>query len=57
MITKWLASVESLEEAKSLVEQLPHILDMKNPSEGALGALNHQTVTEIVNFSSHSQHG
>jgi uncharacterized protein (UPF0264 family) len=50
MITKWLASVESLEEAKSLVEQLPHILDMKNPSEGALGALNHQTVTEIVNW-------
>lgn len=50
MITKWLASVESLEEARLLVEQLPDILDMKNPSKGALGALNHQTVTEIVNW-------
>ncbi len=50
MITKWLASVESLEEAKLLVEQLPDILDMKNPSKGALGALTHQTVTEIVKW-------
>lgn len=50
MITKWLASVESLEEAQLLVEQLPDILDMKNPSKGALGALTHQTVTQIVNW-------
>jgi|TARA_R110000851_G_scaffold124035_1_gene254048 (5-formylfuran-3-yl)methyl phosphate synthase len=50
MITKWLASVESLEEAQLLVEQLPDILDMKNPSKGALGALTHQTVTQIVKW-------
>lgn len=49
-MTKWLASVQSLEEAQSLVEHLPDILDMKNPSQGALGALNHQTVAEIVHW-------
>lgn len=49
-MTKWLASVQSLEEAQSLVEHLPDILDMKNPSKGALGALTHQTVTDIVRW-------
>lgn len=49
-MTKWLASVQSLEEAQTLVAHLPDILDMKNPSQGALGALNHQTVAEIVHW-------
>lgn len=49
-MTKWLASVKSLEEAQSLKQHLPDILDMKNPSEGALGALTTQTVTEIVQW-------
>jgi uncharacterized protein (UPF0264 family) len=52
-MTRWLASVQSLEEAQSLVEHLPDILDMKNPSQGALGALTHQTVTEIVRWINH----
>jgi len=47
-MTKWLASVKSLEEAQSLHQHLPDILDMKNPSEGALGALKTQTVMDIV---------
>lgn len=49
-MTKWLASVQSLEEAKALLPILPDILDMKDPSKGALGALSVETVTEIVNM-------
>ncbi|ODN68337.1 hypothetical protein A9E74_00310 [Methylophaga muralis] len=49
-MSRWLASVQSLEEAQTLVEQLPDILDMKNPSQGALGALMHQTVADIVQW-------
>ena len=47
-MSKWLASVQSLEEAKSLLSCLPDILDMKNPAQGALGALSVDTVSEIV---------
>jgi len=47
-MTKWLASVQSLEEAQILLPALPDILDMKDPSKGALGALNVEIVTEIV---------
>ena len=45
---KWLASVQSLEEARILLPVLPDILDMKNPSQGALGALQVDVVSEIV---------
>jgi len=47
-MTKWLASVQSLAEAQTLLPALPDILDMKDPSKGALGALNVEIVTEIV---------
>lgn len=47
-MSKWLASVQSLEEAQLLLPVLPDILDMKNPSEGALGALNVELVKDIV---------
>mgnify|MGYP000420874830 FL=1 len=47
-MTKWLASVQSLEEAQILLPALPDILDMKDPSKGALGALNVDIVTGIV---------
>ncbi|MFW5451705.1 MAG: (5-formylfuran-3-yl)methyl phosphate synthase [Methylophagaceae bacterium] len=47
-MSKWLASVQSLEEARTLSAALPDILDMKNPSQGALGALSVDTVTQIV---------
>lgn len=47
-MSKWLASVQSLEEAQTLLSVLPDILDMKNPAKGALGALSVATVTEIV---------
>ncbi|MDH5357518.1 MAG: (5-formylfuran-3-yl)methyl phosphate synthase [Gammaproteobacteria bacterium] len=47
-MSKWLASVQSLEEAQTLLPILPDILDMKNPSQGALGALTVNTVSQIV---------
>ena len=47
-MSKWLASVQSLEEAQTLLPVLPDILDMKNPSEGALGALKVEIVSQIV---------
>ena len=47
-MSKWLASVQSLEEAQTLLPVLPDILDMKNPSKGALGALTVKTVSQIV---------
>ena len=47
-MSKWLASVQSLEEAQTLLPVLPDILDMKNPAEGALGALTVEIVSQIV---------
>jgi len=47
-MSKWLASVQSVEEAQILLPVLPDILDMKNPALGALGALSVDTVTKIV---------
>lgn len=47
-MTKWLASVQSLAETQILLPCLPNILDMKDPSKGALGALSVESVTEIV---------
>lgn len=49
-MTKWLASIKSLEEATLLESLLPDILDMKDPARGALGALTVAEVTEIVGF-------
>lgn len=46
----WLASVQSLAEAQALSANLPDLLDMKNPADGALGALPVNTVTEIVGW-------
>ncbi len=48
LMSKWLASVQSIEEAQILLPVLPDILDMKNPSQGALGALAVETVADIV---------
>jgi len=47
-MTKWLASVQSLQEAHALSAVLPDILDMKDPAKGALGALSVSTVSQIV---------
>jgi len=47
-MTKWLASVQSVDEAHTLLPVLPDILDMKDPSQGALGALPVSVVSDIV---------
>lgn len=49
-MTKWLASVQSLEEAKALQQTLPDILDLKDPASGALGALPFTTVQSVVRW-------
>lgn len=49
-MSKWLASVQSLEEAQTLLPALPDILDMKDPSKGALGALSIEVVSKIVSL-------
>lgn len=49
-MTKWLASVQSLAEAKELTPTLPDILDIKNPAQGALGALDVAQVAEISSY-------
>lgn len=49
-MSKWLGSVQSLEEAHTLLPALPDILDMKDPSKGALGALSIELVSSIVSF-------
>ncbi|MCX4188315.1 (5-formylfuran-3-yl)methyl phosphate synthase [Methylophaga sp. OBS4] len=49
-MTKWLASVQSLDEAQALEFCLPDILDMKNPAQGALGALSAEEVKTVVEW-------
>jgi len=49
-MTKWLASIQSLQEAQTILNTLPDILDLKDPSKGALGALSIDNVAEIVRF-------
>lgn len=49
-MTRWLASVQSLEEAQTLAGCLPDILDLKKPAAGALGALPVDTVRGVVDW-------
>lgn len=46
----WLASVQSIAEAQQLAATLPDLLDMKNPADGALGALPVAMVKQIVDW-------
>jgi len=49
-MSQWLASVQSLDEAKAILPSLPDILDMKDPSKGALGALSIDIVVDVINM-------
>lgn len=49
-MTRWLASVQSVAEAQTLLANLPDILDMKDPLQGALGALSVGEVSTIVDL-------
>ena len=47
-MTKLLASISNLEEARIALRASVGILDMKDPAQGALGALDEHTIGEIV---------
>jgi dihydroneopterin aldolase len=47
---RMLASVRSMTEAQIALEEGADIIDLKEPSRGALGVLDHDVVSEIVRF-------
>ena len=47
-MTGMLASEASLEEAKTVLEHRVDIIDLKNPKLGALGQLDHNTISSVV---------
>jgi (5-formylfuran-3-yl)methyl phosphate synthase len=49
-MTRLLASVTSVAEAQMAMEGGADIIDLKNPLEGALGALSLSTIARIVDF-------
>lgn len=49
-MSKWLASIQSVEEAETLLPILPSILDMKNPAQGALGAMAVEDIQQVVSM-------
>ncbi|MGH8728453.1 MAG: (5-formylfuran-3-yl)methyl phosphate synthase, partial [Burkholderiales bacterium] len=49
-MTKFLASVTSVEEARIAFECGADLIDCKDPSSGALGALRDETVAAIVKY-------
>ncbi|MXX98950.1 MAG: hypothetical protein F4Y58_03450 [Gammaproteobacteria bacterium] len=51
-MTRLLASISNLAEAHIALQAPIGILDMKDPAQGALGALDKNTMSEIVKFAS-----
>ena len=49
-MTQLLISVTSLDEAQMALENGADIIDLKDPSAGALGALPVELITSIVSF-------
>ena len=49
-MTQLLASISDMAEARIALQAPIGILDMKDPTQGALGALNEHTIGEIVRF-------
>lgn len=53
-MSRWLASVRNLKEVSCLLAEAPDIIDLKDPRQGALGALApeivHQAVTLIKDY-------
>ena len=49
-MTQFLVSVTNVQEAKIALEHGVDIIDLKDPSAGALGALPHATIKSIVAF-------
>jgi (5-formylfuran-3-yl)methyl phosphate synthase len=49
-MTQLLISVTNVDEARIAIENGADIIDLKDPADGALGALDIQTVEQVVNF-------
>ena len=49
-MANWLASIRSLEEARLISPMLPDIVDIKEPDEGALGAVATEEIVKIVTY-------
>ncbi|MGH8659109.1 MAG: (5-formylfuran-3-yl)methyl phosphate synthase [Gammaproteobacteria bacterium] len=49
-MTAFLASVQSLEEARMVLEQGADVIDLKRPATGALGAVSSELAAEITRF-------
>ncbi|MFK5948556.1 MAG: (5-formylfuran-3-yl)methyl phosphate synthase [Methylococcales bacterium] len=54
-MTRMLASVNSLKEAKLILNTTVDIIDLKQPEQGALGALSTKDVRTIVNAVNHQK--
>ncbi len=54
-MTGMLASINSLDEAKLILNTSIDIIDLKNPEQGALGALETKTIVEIVQAINHEK--
>ncbi len=54
-MTKMLASVNSLKEAQIILDSAADIIDLKQPEQGALGALPIDTVKQIVQQVNHQK--
>ncbi|MGH8611215.1 MAG: (5-formylfuran-3-yl)methyl phosphate synthase [Gammaproteobacteria bacterium] len=49
-MTAFLASVQSLEEARTMLEHGADVIDLKQPATGALGAVSSELAVEITRF-------
>ena len=49
-VTQLLVSVKNLAEAKIALAADVDIIDLKNPADGALGALSAEDIAQIVQF-------
>ena len=49
-MSKILASIQNISEAEILINSGIDIIDLKDPSKGALGKLNNSDIEEIINF-------
>lgn len=55
-MTQLLISVTCIEEAQIALEHGADLIDLKDPAQGALGALPHHIVAEVVGFVKQSSH-
>ena len=49
-MSKILASIKNISEAKILIDSEIDIIDLKDPSNGALGKLENNDIKDIINF-------